>query len=850
MAEKKHIGIQGHPQDTATPQMNLLDFQNFIDPVQATFSGGAKDPFRRWYPYLEGYSPKFVETILQYFSPKAQTVFDPFGGTGTTAFVTARKGLKSYVCEVNPLMQFLFEIKVEVRLMDSQLRKDLSNRLEKLSREFPQQLDDCALDSDLLSGYEKTFGTSSFFDQKVFYQVLQARTFIDKVTLEDPIIARLLTVAILSSLIPCSLLQRSGDLRYKKGKELDKVPSFHDAVRLKLSEIIDDIRSESGNLLTEPSIISEDVRHLGTLPFLNIDTVITSPPYVNGTNYFRNTKVELWFLRCLESQNDLRYYRSRAITAGINDVTVGKSSVSPDPAVKAVVTALEKNAYDSRIPRMIASYFAELCQVFEGISKHMVQGGIVAIDIGDSNYGGVHVPVDELLVKCLIPMGFSLEETINLRKRRSKNGFPLKQVLLIFKHKRNGANEKLRKVETSWGKSWNYFKDNLPHQEKPYSKRNWGNPLHSLCSYQGKLKPSIAYHLVEIFVPEGGVMLDPFAGVGTIPFEAALQGKKAYGFDLSSSANIISKAKLAAASANHTAQIIDELEKFIENYDPTCEDLKEAETFGFNGKIVDYYHHQTLREVLAARHFFLNFKEANKERVADEGKRKHQHSVLNPSSTDLSAVCSASMMLVYAACLHILHGNRPYALSRRSHPITPYAPSGEFEYRSLIERLKEKVSRSLESTLPEIFVEGKIYHRDATSWWPSEVDNLDAVITSPPFFDSTRFYLANWLRLWFSGWSDSDFKKQPQFFIDERQKIEMTVYESIIRQAKERLRHGGVLVFHLGKSKKCDMAVELVKVAKKWFAHADAFDESVVHCESHGIRDKGTVTDHQYLILH
>lgn len=827
MAGKKTTEIQDYRHDTTTPKQILFDLPNFIDPVHATFRGGAKDPFRRWYPYLEGYSPEFVETILRRFSPKAQTVFDPFGGTGTTAFVTAKRGLKSYVCELNPLMQFLFEIKAEVRLMDSPSRKDLSDRLEKLSLEFPQQLDGCAPDNDLLSRYENTFGTSLFFDQKTFSQILQARTSIDKVTLEDPIIARLLTVAVLSSLIPCSLLQRAGDLRYKKGKELRKVPSFLDAVGLKLSEILDDIRSDSGSLLTKPVLISEDARHIATLPFLNIDTVITSPPYVNGTNYFRNTKVELWFLRCLENQNDLRHYRSRAITAGINDVTVGKSSLSPDPAVEAVVTALEKNAYDSRIPRMIASYFAELSQVFTGISKHMVQDGVVAIDIGDSNYAGVHVPVDELLVRCLIPLGFSLEENINLRERRSKNGFPLKQVLLIFKYEGNGANGKVSKIEANWGKSWNYFKDNLPHQKKPYSKRNWGSPLHSLCSYQGKLKPSIAYHLVKTFVPEGGVMLDPFAGVGTIPFEAALQGKKAYGFDLSSSAGIISQAKLTATSANNTSQVIGALEKFIESYDPTCEDLKETETFGFNGKLVEYYHHQTLREVLAARHFFLNFKEANR-----------------------LPVCSASMMLVYASCLHILHGNRPYALSRRSHPITPYAPSGEFEYRSLIERLKEKVSRSLDASLPEIFVEGRIYHQDATSWWPSEIDNLDAVITSPPFFDSTRFYLANWLRLWFSGWSDADFKEKPRFFIDERQKTEMTVYESVIRQAKERLRHGGVLVFHLGKSRKCNMAVELEKVAKKWFAHADTFDESVAHCESHGIRDKGTVTDHQYLVLY
>ena len=827
-------------------QMNLFDFKNIIDPVQATFRGGAKDPFRRWYPYLEGYSPEFVETILQHFAPKAQTIFDPFGGTGTTAFVTAKRGLKSYICEVNPLMQFLFKIKSEVRLMDPSSRKDLSSRLAKLIREFPNQLDHFTPDNDLLYRYENTFGTSSFFDQETFCQILKARTFIDKKILEDPIIAQLLTVAVLSSLIPCSRLKRVGDLRYKKGKELYKVSSFCDTVGLKLLEIKEDIRSECTNLLTKPLLISEDVRHIATLPFLNIDTVITSPPYVNGTNYFRNTKIELWFLRCLESQNDLRYYRSRAITAGINDVTVDKSSLSPDPAVKTVVTALEKNAYDSRIPRMIASYFTELCQVFKGISKHMVQDGVIAIDIGDSNYGGVHVPVDELLVKCLIPLGFSLEETINLRKRRSKNGFPLKQVLLVFKAEGSEVNRKVRKIKTNWRQSWNYFKDNLPHQEKPYSKRNWGNSLHSLCSYQGKLKPSIAYHLVKTFVPEGGTMLDPFAGVGTVPFEAALQGKKAYGFDLSSSACIISQAKLTATSANNVSYVIGALENFIEHYEPTREDFKEAETFGFNGKIVDYYHHQTLREVLSARRFFLNFREENKESIKekkDATEGIHQHAVLEPFSL-------ASMMLVYASCLHILHGNRPYALSRRSHPITPYAPSGVFEYRSLIESLKAKVSRSLESTLPEIFIEGSIYQQDATSWWPSEIYNLDAVITSPPFFNSTRFYLANWLRLWFSGWSDADFKNKPRFFVDERQKTDITVYESIIRQAKERLRQDGVLVFHLGKSKKCDMAVELMKVAKKWFAHADTFNENVDHCESHGIRDKGTVTYHQYLVLY
>ena len=31
-----------------------------------------------------------------------------------------------------------------------------------------------------------------------------------------------------------------------------------------------------------------------------VDVIVTSPPYLNGTNYIRNTKLELWFLGYLK----------------------------------------------------------------------------------------------------------------------------------------------------------------------------------------------------------------------------------------------------------------------------------------------------------------------------------------------------------------------------------------------------------------------------------------------------------------------------------------------------------------------------------------------------------------------
>ena len=186
-----------------------------------------------------------------------------------------------------------------------------------------------------------------------------------------------------------------------------------------------------------------------------------------------------------------------------------------------------------------------------------------------------------------------------------------------------------------WEKSWNNFKDALPHQKNPYSKRNWGNNLHSICSFQGKLKPSIAHHLVKIFVPEKGKLLDPFSGAGTIPFEGALQCKKTYAFELNESAFYITKAKLSVLSAKNINQVLLDLKKYIQSNKPTSKELEEAKEFGYNGKIVEYYHEKTLREIILARRFFNSFDEMD-----------------------------ASTSFVMACMLHILHGNRPYALSR------------------------------------------------------------------------------------------------------------------------------------------------------------------------------------------
>jgi tRNA G10 N-methylase Trm11 len=794
-----------------------------LDPLQATFRGGRHEPLHNWYPYLEGYSPAFVESIRREFCSDATSVLDPFGGTGTTPLTIAALGLGSFYCEINPLLQFLTESKTVARELRDRQRLLVADGLQDLADTLEEGLRAAAPDPLLQASYRAVFGASRFFDPNVLQEILKLRSLIDGIACDEPVIARFLTVAALASLIPASRLIRRGDLRFKTDAEAGRGSAdLEAAVCATLRRVARDIARLRPNG-TEPVLVLENAKNLRQLAPLDVDAAITSPPYLNGTNYFRNTKIELWFLRRLTSKADLAAFRFGAMTAGINDVTA-KKEVGPINSVAAVaVEALQKHAYDPRIAAMVGRYASEMESVLGGLCQHVKAGGTIAIDIGDSAYAGVHVPTDKIIEASLDSYGWGIVRDVVLRRRLSRSGFPLQQRLLIFKS-RSGRSPTTAvqplALPRAWQAGWMAFKKTLPHQSGDYAKRNWGHPLHSLCSYQGKMKPSLAAFLVRTFATSGDRLLDPFAGVGTIPFEAALRGVESWGFDISPPAVRITAAKLGRCDRRACLALVETLGRRLDGALPPERDHDDALEIRFNGPLPDYFHPETFRDVLAVRRYFLDRPPQN-----------------------------ASESLVYACLLHILHGNRPYALTRRSHPITPFAPSGPAERRPLIPRLKDKVERSFTTPLPDGFRVGQSLSQDATSWWPTFVQDLDAIITSPPFFDSTRFYLGNWMRLWFAGWTKADFVRRPKQFIDERQKTGFDVYRSIFRQSRERLKPGGVAVFHLGASRKCDMAEALTSIARRWFRVVDVYSESVGHCESHGIRDKGSVVNHQYMVL-
>lgn len=774
----------------------------------ATFVLNKGEPIHRWYSYLEGYSSCLIDDIIMEIGPETiHSIYDPFCGTGTTCLVASSHGIKSYYCETNPFMQKVIEAKINSvkRLRDCNIGS-------KYLKEFLSQVENYAcqlqLGEPMWDGFEK------FFEPTVLIQLQDLKKIVNDISDED---TRNIAFILLASVtVRASKMVRQGDLRFakeneKKAEDKDILGNFIDKIKL----AIEDLDRADYPVLEECIRLDDDSRNIKIEN--QIDCVITSPPYLNGTNYIRNTKLELKLADYVVSEKDLPKFHSKGIIAGINNVSNRNPNFEIPEVVRPYIQELQPVAYDKRIPIMVAGYFHDMESVIERLSHAMKDNGYFIMDIGDSQFAGVHIPTHEILIKICEAYGFQLYDQEILRERRSKNGMVLSQRLLKFRFHKKGTPLEIFRAEAI------NFMNTMPYKSAPYSGRNWGHPWHSLCSYHGKLKPAIAHFLVEQFTEQGDVIVDPLSGVGTIPLEACLQNRVGIGNDLSELAFCVSKAKVEKATEDDCLHVLSELQMYIDSEKLNSSIGKQIEkyrTFGFNGKLPEYFHEDTFKEILCARNFFL------------------------PKIHNLS---SAEAM-VFSCLLHVLHGNRPYALSRNSHPLTPYAPTGEFVYKNVVQHIKDKLVSSFKKGDFSNYRYGKAIYGDYKQLDKHNI-SADAVICSPPFADSIRFYMQNWMRLWLCGWEEDDYKKAENAFLDQKQRKDFDVYFSFFKMCYDILKPNGKVILHLGKTEKVDMAEELSKRATPYFIEVYRGTENVQKIEKHGIKDKGSTVEHQYLFL-
>lgn len=385
------------------------------------FGDNRSRPFHRWYPFVEGYSAELVERALSEPAP-AGAILDPFGGSGTTALAAATLGRDSIFAEVNPYLAWVADVKInQARALANEGNAD---ELRALALELAGTLPPPDNDEALLVADRKR----GFFPSGVAEDAVGILGLIDK-ALSGPAreVARL---SVATSLIPSSNMVRRTDLR----KRIASDPAPHDlrsGVASRLRDFAQDVEEHGASIQGTARHIAGDVRDRWT-DAPQVSVVVTSPPYLNGTNYCRNTKLELLALGFIENELGLQSLRVSMISAGINNVSKRRRATEPIDVVEPIAEQLDKVAYDARIPALVRSYFADMRGALRQVRAHALTGARMYFDIGDSRYCGVHVPTHTLLKQIAEREGWRFLDEEVLRTRRSYDGSQLTQVLMHF----------------------------------------------------------------------------------------------------------------------------------------------------------------------------------------------------------------------------------------------------------------------------------------------------------------------------------------------------------------------------------------------------------------------------------
>jgi len=320
--------------------------------------------------------------------------------------------------------------------------------------------------------------------------------------------------------------------------------------------------------------------------------------------------------------------------------------------------------------------------------------------------------------------------------------------------------------------------------------------LHQLAPYIGKIKSSIAGDLIERYSNLGDLVVDPFAGAGTIPLEAAIRGRRAFAADISPYARILSQAKLSPprtlqAALNRAALALSEAETLPK---PDIESVPRW--------VRRFFHPKTLCEALR-----------------------------------FAAVARRSGNEFLMACfLGILHHQRPGFLSYPSSHLVPYLrdkkyPRAKFPemyaYRELKPRLLSKVQRAYRRFQRSrrggaAFYQGPIEHLELPK-------RFDAVITSPPYMNALDYGRDNRLRLWFI---DPSLAEPVENDITERRKAFMDAITSLARKLQNGLTRRGHCIFVVGE-----------EVQRTFNAHPAEIVLRIIQQESPSIRLRQVLTD-------
>ncbi|WP_185640622.1 DNA methyltransferase [Burkholderia sp. Bp9142] len=523
------------------------------------------------HPYPAKFIPQLPGTFISLLSSRGELVFDPFGGSGTTALEAIRLGRRAVSVDANPVAALIGRVKTarvsadvtaELHLLHGALRA----LLESLPSDAAELMAAYGAHAPTIANREKWFADSAFGElSHIRYRISQ---------LESESAQDIAKLALSRTVLSASF--QDSETRYKS---VPRVVPIGETTKRYVKEFETVMKSVARNAAATRYGVSRfltgDVRNISSneIPDGSVDLVVTSPPYGNATDYHL-------------------YHRFRLLWLGFDPVALGKVEIGSHLKHQRESSGFE-------------SYFADMRLALDNIRRVLKSGRYAALVIGDSVYNGETYATASLLADEADDHGFDTSCVIERPVHKTRRSFTpagrraATESLLIL---RKRAKRTLVTLEPPPYKPWPYELKLRERESGPvklgeladagvasiqkqadvgdlircrslvfthqirfpngHGEPTWQailengaavNPsarkdpkyvTHGIHAYKGKFYPQLAKGLInQLSLPHGATILDPFCGSGTTLLEGHLNGYATYGCDLNPLAAQIARAK-------------------------------------------------------------------------------------------------------------------------------------------------------------------------------------------------------------------------------------------------------------------------------------------------------------------
>lgn len=492
------------------------------------------------HPYPAKFIPQIPKRIIEEFSNERHTILDPFCGSGTTLLEAKILGRNSIGFDINPIGVLTSRVKTEPLVPEDidiikNVVKEINNKLDNKDFEEAWVPDIPRIDHWFKKDVQKALGAIISEIRKV----------------ENLRIRRFLNLCVSSILV--SVSNQESDTRFAaitKKTSAKKVKEAFNTKIKQLTEKLNELSSLEFKNNTKTKVFLADTRKMSKyIKERSADLVITSPPYLNSYDYYLYHKFRTFWLNYPENNKEM---------LAVKDVQENEIG--------------SRYKFSGQNGNDIISFKKNMIECLKEIRKVTKPGKMIFFLVGDSIVRGKFIKMDLFYKELGEEAGLEYVSSISYDMAKISRSFVSQNVNNKWKKKQHIIVFKNTSISKRVQKEFK-FEASQEVKEIPMDINDGARIIitsndvakytHKLIKYPSKFIPHIPRWAIKTYTKKDDIILDPFVGSGTSLVESQLLGRKSVGIDINPFAVLSSNVKSNPISQNILKK---KLEGIIKDY--------------------------------------------------------------------------------------------------------------------------------------------------------------------------------------------------------------------------------------------------------------------------------------------